>query len=451
MKEFKTVSNWSDATRVYLDRRVLAIFFLGFSSGLPFGVLAEPMVAWLADSQVDKTTIGLFSLVSLPYALKFLWAPIMDSMPLPIVTRFFGRRRGWVLVTQFLLIGSIIKLGFSDPAQNLWWVAVFALLVSFVSASQDIVIDAYRVEILKENQLAAGAALAINGWRLSSWGGAAVGLIFSDLVSWSMVFLGLALTLGVGIIAILLNPEPATHMSDEAIVIHKKAKHYFLSNNYFLNKFAPLTIWLYASVFGPFIEFIKRPHCLLIILFILFYKFGDAVLTVMKIPFFLELGFTKMEIGTIAKVIGFPPIILGGLFGGLLLAKMGLMRGLLISGVLMAMSNLVFVIQAWVGYNQEMLAISIAIENFTTSMGTVAFVAYLSSLCNIAYTATQYALLTSLMAFSRTLMTAGSGWVADHVSWPLFFGLTTVAAVPGLILLLCLMKRLSSNNSINEA
>jgi PAT family beta-lactamase induction signal transducer AmpG len=451
MTEFKTASNWSDATRVYLDRRVLAMFFLGFSSGLPFGVLAEPMVAWLADSQVDKTTIGLFSLVSLPYALKFFWAPIMDSVPLPIVTRIFGRRRGWVLVTQLLLIGSIIKLGFSDPINNLWWVAVFALAVSFVSASQDIVIDAYRVEILEENQLAAGAALAINGWRLSSWGGAAVGLIFSDLVSWSMVFLGLALTVGVGVVAILLNPEPAAHTSAEARALEKKAENYFVSNIYFLNRLAPLIIWLYGSVFGPFSEFIKRPNWFLIILFILFYKFGDAVLTVMKIPSFLELGFTKMEIGAIAKLIGFPPIILGGLFGGLLLAKIGLMRGLLISGILMALSNLVFVVQAWVGYSQEMLAAAIAIENFTTSMGTVAFVAYLSSLCNIAYTATQYALLTSIMAFSRTLMTSGSGWLADHVSWPLFFGLTTVAAVPGLILLLCLMKRLSSNNSLNEA
>jgi PAT family beta-lactamase induction signal transducer AmpG len=450
MTELKTTSDWSTATQIYLDRRVLAMFFLGFSSGLPFGVLAEPMVAWLADSQVDKTTIGLFSLVSVPYALKFLWAPIMDSVPLPIVTRVFGRRRGWALVTQVFLIGSIIKLGFSDPAQNLWWVAVFALGVSFVSASQDIVIDAYRVEILEEDQLAAGAALAINGWRLSSWGGAAVGLIFSDIVSWPIVFLGLALAVGVGVVAILLNPEPATYVSNEAITLEQKAEEFLKHKFYFSTNFSRPIIWLYKSVFCPFIEFIKRPNWILIILFILFYKFGDAVLTVMKVPFFLELGFSKMEIGTIAKLIGFPPIIFGGLFGGLLLAKIGLMRGLLISGIFMAASNLVFVVQAWVGYNQEMLATVIAIENFTTSMGTVAFVAYLSSLCNIAYTATQYALLTSFMAFSRTLMTSGSGWVADQVSWPVFFGLTTVAAIPGLILLLFLIKRLSPNNSSSE-
>ncbi|MBT3914872.1 MAG: MFS transporter [Rhodospirillaceae bacterium] len=433
--------NWLQALNVYLDRRVLAMLFLGFSSGLPFGVLAEPMTAWLAGSGVDKTTIGLFALVSLPYALKFLWAPIMDRVPLPVVTRIFGRRRGWVLVTQFVLIATIFKLGLSDPANSLWWTAVFALAVSFASASQDIVIDAYRVEILEEDQLAAGAALAINGWRLSSWGGAAVALIFADLVSWQVVFSGLALSVGIGIVAILLNPEPATPMSDEAIALEQSAEDFLERNAHLPEYLARAVAWLYGSVFCPFIEFLTRPNWLLIILFILLYKFGDAVLTVMKIPFFLELGFSNTEIGTIAKLVGFPPIIIGGLFGGLLLAKTGIMRGLLISGIFMAASNLVFVLQSWVGYSQEMLAVTIAIENFTTSMGTVAFVAYLSSLCNIAYTATQYALLTSFMAFSRTVMTSGSGWVADQVSWPVFFMLTTLAALPGLILLVYMIRR----------
>ncbi len=433
--------NWLQALSVYLDRRVLAMLFLGFSSGLPFGVLAEPMTAWLAGSGVDKTTIGLFALVSLPYALKFLWAPIMDRVPLPVMTRIFGRRRGWVLVTQVVLIAAIIKLGLSDPANSLWWTAAFALAVSFASASQDIVIDAYRVEILAEDQLAAGAALAINGWRLSSWGGAAVALIFADLVSWQIVFTGLALTVGVGIVAILLNPEPAAPISDEALSLEQSAEEFLERNAHLPAGLARATAWLYGSVFCPFIEFLTRPNWLLIILFILLFKFGDAVLTVMKIPFFLELGFSNTEIGTIAKLVGFPPIIIGGLFGGLLLAKTGIMRGLLISGVFMAASNLVFVLQSWVGYSQEMLAVTIAIENFTTSMGTVAFVAYLSSLCNIAYTATQYALLTSFMAFSRTVMTSGSGWVADQVSWPVFFILTTLAALPGLMLLIYMIKR----------
>ncbi|MDP6259552.1 MAG: MFS transporter, partial [Rhodospirillales bacterium] len=305
--------NWIQALSVYLDRRVLAMLFLGFSSGLPFGVLADPMTAWLAGSGVGKTTIGLFALVSLPYALKFLWAPIMDRVPLPVITRMFGRRRGWVLVTQFVLIAAIIKLGFSDPANSLWWTAVFAFAVSFASASQDIVIDAYRVEILEEDQLAAGAALAINGWRLSSWGGAAVALIFADLVSWQVVFTGLALTVSIGIVAILLNPEPSVPMSDEAVALERAAENFLERNAHLPKSITHAITWLYGSVFSPFIEFLTRPNWLLIILFILLYKFGDAVLAVMKIPYFLELGFSNTEIGTIAKLVGFPPIIIGGL------------------------------------------------------------------------------------------------------------------------------------------
>ena len=336
---------------------------------------------------------------------------------------------------------SIIQLGATNPNEGLWWVAVFALLVSFASASQDIVIDAYRVEILEEKQLAAGAALAINGWRLSSWGGAALALMFADLMSWQVVFLCLSVATGVGVLAILLNPEPSKKISDNIVVIENRARLELKKRKYISDQTADLFVWIYSSVFCPFIEFIARPNWILIILFILLYKFGDAVLTVMKIPFFLEIGFSKSEIGAIAKIFGFPPVVLGALFGGLLLAKIGMMRGLLVSGVLMAASNLVFILQAWVGYSQEMLAVTISIENFTTSMGTVAFVAYLSSLCNIAYTATQYALLTSFMAFSRTIMTSGSGWVADSVTWPVFFILTTVAALPGLILLIFLIKR----------
>ena len=441
LKQNSSPASWTKALKVYLDPRVLSMLFLGFSSGLPFGVLAEPLTAWLSDAGVQKTEIGLFALVSIPYSLKFLWAPIMDRVSLPILNRIFGRRRSWVLLTQGLLFFSIIQLGMTNPSEGLWWVAVFALLVSFASASQDIVIDAYRVEILEERKLAAGAALAINGWRLSSWGGAAIALMFADLMSWQVVFFFLSAATGVGVLAILLNPEPNKVISDNIVYIENRARLELKKRKYVSDQTADLFVWVYSSVFCPFIEFIARPNWILIILFILLYKFGDAVLTVMKIPFFLEIGFSKTEIGAIAKIFGFPPVILGALFGGLLLAKIGMMRGLLVSGVLMAASNLVFVFQAWVGYSQEMLAITISIENFTTSMGTVAFVAYLSSLCNTAYTATQYALLTSFMAFSRTIMTSGSGWVADNVNWPVFFVLTTVAALPGLILLIVLITR----------
>ncbi len=414
------MKTWLQSAGVYRNPRVLAFLFLGFSSGLPFGVVAEPLTAWLAESGVTKTAIGLFALVSLPYSLKFIWAPLMDHLPLPIMTRLFGRRRGWALVTQVLLLGAVLGLGMTNPATDLWWTAAFAFVVTFASASQDIVVDAYRVESLDEEQLAAGAATATFGWRLGQVGAGAVGLIMADLFPWSVVYMGMAALVLVGIIAILMNPEPKTDAPPPE---------------------RDLAVWMQDAVVGPFKDFVIRPGWIAIVLFVLLYKFGDAVLSVMKIPFFLELGFTKTEIAEIAKVFGFNAIIAGGFLGGLVLARTGILTGLMICGVLMAASNLVFVAQAWAGADLWWLTATIAVENITTGMGTTAFVAYLSSLCHSAYTATQYALLTSLMAFSRTVMSSGAGWLAERVDWVTFFVLTTFAAIPGLLVLAWLMRQ----------
>ena len=414
------MKTWGESVRVYANARVLAFLFLGFSSGLPFGVVAEPLTAWLAESGVTKTAIGLFALVSLPYSLKFVWAPLMDHLPLPVMTKRFGRRRGWALVTQVALLGAVLGLGFTSPAENLWLTAAFALVVTFASASQDIVIDAYRVEVLDESQLAAGAATATFGWRLGQVGSGAAGLILADMFPWAWVYMGMAALVFVGIIAILLNPEPANTLLPDS---------------------KDVRAWLKDAVFGPFRDFITRPGWLAIVLFVLLYKFGDAVLSVMKIPFFMELGFTKTEIAEIAKIFGFNAIIAGGFLGGLVLARTGILMGLAICGVLMAASNLIFVVQAWAGADLFWLTVTIAVENITTGMGTTAFVAYLSSLCHAAYTATQYALLTSLMAFSRTVMSSGAGWLAEQVDWVTFFILTTIAALPGLAVLFWLIQR----------
>lgn len=433
--------SWWNSISVYRDRRVLSLLFLGFSSGLPFGVLADPLSAWLVEEGVSKTTIGLFALVSLPYTIKFLWSPIMDKVALPVLTPLFGRRRGWVLLTQVVLLGAIFGLGMTQPGIDPWWTAAFALAVAFSSASQDIVVDAYRVEILSEDKLAAGAATAVFGWRLGQVGTAAAGLVFADMFPWPMVFTAMAALVGVGIVAILINPEPDVRMTPEAEKREQDVEA-FLERKQHLPKWIAETLaWIYGAVISPFADFMTRRGWVVIILFILLYKYGDAILGVMKTPFFLEIGFTKTEIAAVAKVFGFNAIIAGGILGGVVLARYGIMRGLLVCGVLMALSNLVFVAQAWVGADVTMLAVTIAVENITTGMGTTAFVAYLSSLCNVAYTATQYALLTSFMAFSRTLMSSISGWLADHMDWVSFFLLTTVAAVPGLVLLVWMIRR----------
>jgi PAT family beta-lactamase induction signal transducer AmpG len=414
----------------------LLLTLLGFASGLPFGVLAEPLSAWLTEAGRAKTEIGLFALVSLPYSLKVLWAPFVDRLPLPGLTRRFGRRRGWALATQMLLIAALASMGLASPAENLLVPAVLATLAATASASQDVVLDAYRVEVLDERQLAAGAATMVFGWRLGQVGAAASGLVLADVLPWSAVLPILATGIGVGVIAILIAPEPggggaATRGQGETGGADAGPAR----------RHVRLLAWLFDAAIRPLTEFFARPGWLPVLLFILLYKFGDAVLSVMKIPFFLEIGFTKTEIAEVVKLFGVVAIIGGGFIGGAVMARLGMMAGLLVCGVLMAASNLVFVLQAWAGADITMLAITIATENITTGMGTTAFVAYLSGLCNVAYTATQYALLTSLMALSRTALSSGAGWLAERMSWPDFFIVTTLAALPGLMLLVWMMRR----------
>ena len=432
---------WWEAAAVYRDRRVLVLLFLGFASGLPFGVLAEPLVAWLIESGVSKTEVGLIALVSLPYSLKFLIAPFIDRLPLPVLTRVFGRRRGWALLAQAVLMAALVFLGGTDPGLDLGHTAALALATAFASASQDVVLDAYRVESLTQRQLAAGAATMVFGWRIGQMAAGAGGLLLAEMLPWSAVFAIMATLIVVGVITILVNPEPAVRLDSAAFAREARADAALARHTWLPPRVADALAWLYGACVCPFLEFLTRPGWLAILSFIMLYKFGDAVLAVMKVPFFLEIGFSKSDIAEVVKLFGFVATILGGFIGGLVVAHLGMMNGLLVCGVLMALSNLVFLAQAAAGPDLAVLAMTISVENITTGMGTTAFVAYMSSLCNVAYTATQYALLTSLMAMSRTVLSSGAGWLADQVSWPAFFVITTLAALPGLVLLIWMMRR----------
>lgn len=438
---------WREAVAIYRDRRVLAMIFIGFSSGMPFGALAEPLSAWLTQAGLGKAEIGLFALVSLPYSLKFLFAPFVDRLPLPLLGRMFGRRRGWALAAQGMLIASLIGLGGSDPAVDAWWTAAFALAVAFASATQDTVVDAFRVELLALRGQAAGAATATFGWRLGQVAAGAGGLILGDLLPWSTVFCAIAAGIGVGVLAILLNPEPKASASPQSRALEDRAEAWLARMPGLPRAVGLVAAWLWAACVCPFLEFTTRRGWVAVLLFILLYKFGDAVLGVMKVPFLLEIGFTKTDIAEIAKLFGFVATIAGGVVGGVVVARLGIMRGLLVCGLAMALSNLVFVLQAWAGNDIAVLAFTVSVENVTTGMGMTAFVAYMSSLCNVAYTATQYALLTSLMAMGRTVLASGAGWLAEQVSWPTFFVLTTIAAAPGILLLLLLMSRYRTPSS----
>ena len=416
---------WLAAVRVYTDRRVIAILFLGFSSGMPLLLTFSTLSIWLAEEGISKTTIGLFALVGMPYSLKFIWAPLIDRLRLPLLTRWLGRRRGWAILTQVALMIGITGLGGNDPANGAWAMAAWALFVTFASASQDVVIDAYRLEILEERQFGAIAAMIVAGYRLGMLASVAGALYLAEAVSWFWVYVAMAGLMAVGMLAILLNPEPGRGETDSAAADGRTH---------------PIK-WLRDAVVEPFAEFLHRGGWLPILLFVVFYKFGDSLAGIMANPFYVEIGFSKAEIASVSKIFGLGATLVGGFLGGMLVMRRGIMQSLLWCGLLQMLSNLMFAVQAMVGHDISMLAVTIAVENVAGGMGTAAFVAYLSSLCNIAYTATQYALLSSLMALARTALSAPGGAVAESTSWVSFFLITTIAALPGLALLWWLIRR----------
>lgn len=433
---------WLDSISVYLERRVLSLLFFGFSSGLPLLLVYSTLSAWLKEVGVSKTAIGFVSLVGAAYALKFLWSPLVDKLPVPILTRLLGRRRSWMLVSQVALIVSIGGMASSDPAtaDGLWWTILWAVVVAFASATQDIIIDAYRTEILEDEKLGAGAANLVFGYRVAMLAAGGGALIIADFTSWSWAYAVMACLVLVGIGAVLFNPEPRVRTSRESEVLEERGRLFLERNAHLPGPMLSMSAWVYAAVICPFAEFMSRRGWIPVLLFVALYKYGDALLGVMANPFYLEMGFTKAEIGTVSKGFGLAMTLVGAALGGVLVARYGILRALLVCGVLQAGSNLVFAMQAWVGYSVPMLMVTIASENLSGGMGTTAFVAYLSSLTNVAYTATQYALLSSLMAFARTLLASGSGWLADQMDWISFFLLTTLAALPGLALLLWMLR-----------
>ena len=432
---------WLDACRVYTDRRVLSLLFFGFSSGLPLALTFGTLSLWLAEVGVSKTTIGLFALMGVPYTFKFLWAPVIDRTSVPYLGARLGRRRSWAIVTQLALMITITGLGATDPVAQPSLTALLALLVAFCSATQDIVIDAYRVEILEAEQYGAGAATIVLGYRLGMLVSGAGALYVATFVSWSATYGLMALLMCVGVVTVLINPEPKVRRSQESVEQEKRIARYLEKKPHLQGKGGRLLAWVYGAVISPFAEFMGRRGWVLVLLFILLYKFGDALAGVMGNPFYVELGFTKIQIANISKAFGLAATIFGGIVGGVLVSRIGIIKSLIVCGVLQMVSNLMFAVLAVTGNDLVMLAVTIAVENLSGGMGTAAFVAYLSSLCNIAYTATQYALLSSFMAFGRTLLSSSGGWLADHMDWVSFFVLTTGAAVPGLLLLLWITKR----------
>lgn len=385
--------------------RMLVALLMGFSSGLPLLLTGSVLQAWMTDEGVDLGTIGLFALVGLPYTLKFLWAPLTDRFTVPLL----GRRRGWLLGIQLFLMVAIAGLGWTQPAESPLVVAVAAWLVTFFSASQDIVIDAYRREALADNELGLGASLYVNGYRIGMLLASGGGLILADFMPFSAVYQLMAMGMLVGILTTLFAPEP-----EIAGVLPRNLRD---------------------AVIQPFVDYFRRHHALLILLFILLYKVGDTMASHMTTPFYLDIGFSKTEIGAVVKLFGFWATIIGGMAGGIVILRTGIYHALWGFGILQALSTAGFALLALVGYNLPLLAGVIAFENLSAGMGTAAFVAFMATLTNRKFTATQYALLSSLMGIPRVIVAAPTGYFADWLGWTGFFLCCALIAVPGLLLL----------------
>lgn len=405
--ETQARETWREAL---FNRRMLICVFTGFSSGLPLYILINLLPAWLRTEHVDLKTIGLFALIQLPYTWKFLWSPLLDRYAFPVL----GRRRGWMLVTQLMLLIAIPLFGYLYPQQDAWAIAYLAAAVAFFSASQDIVLDAYRREILPTVELGLGNAIHVNAYRISSLVPGALALILADHIPWSSVYWITALFMLPGLALTLIVDEPK------------------------LARPGPRT--LADAVILPFQEFLSRAgwkEALLVLAFIFLYKLGDSMATALATPFYLDMGFTKSDIGIIAKNAGLWASVVGGLLGGLWMLKIGINRGLWLFGVVQVVSILGF---AWLAHenraDKALLALVIGFEALGVGLGTAAFTAFIARATDPRYTATQFALFTSLAAVPRTVVNASTGWVVEQTGWFNFFLICAVLALPGMALLL---------------
>ena len=427
-------ATWGEALAVYLQPRVLIVLFLGFSCGLPLALSGSTLLVWMRESGVDLGTIGLFALVGTPYTIKFLWAPLIDALNVPLLSRALGRRRGWLVFSQLLLIAAILLLALTDPAKSPFYVALGALLVATASATQDTVVDAFRVESLPENEQAAGMAAYVAAYRVGMLISTAGALFLvsgfestgiGKSAAWTWGYVAMAAMVGIGMIAAVLATEP--QRSREALEETKGEK--------------PATRVI-AAAFGAFSEFLTRKDAWAVLAFVILFKFTDAFSGTMTAPFVIDLGYTRNDYAAIVKGVGLAATLIGGFAGGFLARAWSLPACLWFAGIIQALSNLVFSWLATVGINQWALAAAITAENFTGAIGTVIFVAYLSALCNNPlHTATQYALLAALSAVGRTYLSASAGYVAEYTGWPLFFAISVLVAIPSLLLLAWLQRR----------
>ncbi|WP_291462259.1 MFS transporter [Desulfobacula sp.] len=404
------------------DRHV----FFGFSSGFPFYIIKDVLKLWMTESNVDLATIGLFSALGLPYTLKFVWAPLMDGY----VPRFLGRRRGWILIAQIGLMISIALIGQFDPSKSLLGIVFMALCINFFGASQDIALDAFRREYLTNEELGFGTGVWMNAWRLGMYVSVGLALLTELNITWASIHIILALMMGVGILTTLFVSEPKVDAAP------------------------PVSIK--EAVVEPFIEFFKRHSAILILLFILLYKIGDNMAGAMTIPFILKMGFSKTEYFIIVKGIGMFGLFGGVILGGSIMIRLGIAKSLWVFGIFQAVSTALFAIMVmvdhnsmiWLDYRQIILGCIVGFEFFSTGMGQAAYATYMAIQTNKRFTATQYALLTSLMAVPGVVAASATGFMAKYLGWDVFYFLCALIAIPGMLLLIKIAPWNASNEEL---
>lgn len=419
------------------------MLFLGFAAGLPFLLVFSTLSAWLKTAGLSLSVIGFFSWVGITYSIKVFWAPIVDRVPIPFLNNLFGRRRSWMLLAQVGIMTGLIGMAGIDPAQNITAIALFALLVAFSSATQDIALDAYRIESVAKEIQGAMAAMYIGGYRLGLLAAGAGALYLAEFTNWSLTYIMMACLMLVGVITVLLIREPATSINGNTLQREQRVIDFLENNAHLPDMLRQPMAWFIGAVVCPFTDFFQRNGALalVILLFISVYRISDITMGVMANPFYLDMGFSLTEIANITKVFGFFMTILGAALGGILVVRFGIMRPLLLGAIMVALTNLLFAILAGMEPNLVMLAIVISADNLSGGLATSAFIAYLSSLTNVAYTATQYALFSSLMTLFPKFLSGFSGLIVDANGYVFFFIYASLVGIPAIIFVLYLIRR----------
>lgn len=418
---------WLSAARVYLHPRVAAMLFLGFSAGLPFLLVAGTLTLYLATVDVGMTEIGMFAWVGIAYSVKFLWAPLVDRLALPLLTRALGRRRSWMLLSQLAVIGGLLGIAATDPAADLARVAAFAVLAAFASATQDIAVDAYRIEAVELRRQGAMAAAYQAGYRVAILAAGAGALVLAEWVDWNTAYQAMAALMVVGLVAVLVIDEPEANADAEAGRLSGEG----------------LATWFATAVIGPFKDFFERQGrvALLLLVFIGCYRITDMVLGVMANPFYYDIGFTLTEIAAVTKVFGIVVSLTGAALGGIAVARYGLNGPLVVGAILLAVTNLFFAAMALIGSELWMLFVTIGADNLAAGFTGTIFIAYLSGLTNVAYTATQYALFSSLMTLPGKLLSGFSGQIVESTDWFTFFLYASAMGLPAVFLAIAVTRR----------